>query len=206
MAAGGWAVVMLEHDRVSAAFRCESFTEALATDAKVIGVDIPIGFPESGVRPADVAARRFVGPRASSVFPMAIRPVLEAASYAEARQLATKLTGKSISAQAYALRHRILEVDQHACLDARVIEVHPEVSFRELAGRPLPSKHRDDGLRERRVLLAELGIELPMSPPRVAESDLLDATVVAWSARRYACDEALALPEGHRERIGAIWR
>jgi Protein of unknown function (DUF429) len=42
--------------------------------------------------------------------------------------------------------------------------------------------------------------------PRIAEPDLLDATVVAWTARRYALGEALPLPTGHGERIGAIWR
>jgi predicted enzyme related to lactoylglutathione lyase/predicted nuclease with RNAse H fold len=149
LARGGWAVVVLEENRVVDAFRCETFAEALLVDAPVVAVDIPIGVPESGSRPADVAARRFVGARGSSVFPTPIRPVLEAPTYAEARALAKKLTGKSISAQAYALRLRILEVDELAREDGRVIEVHPEVSFRELSHRPLLSKHRSDGLAER---------------------------------------------------------
>jgi predicted RNase H-like nuclease len=206
MAGGGWAVVVLEGDRVANTFRCESFTEALLVDAQIVAVDIPIGLPESASRPADVAARRFVGARASSVFPTPVRPVLEAATYAEARAVAVELTGRSVSAQAYALRHRILEVDEHASRDERVIEVHPEVSFSELARRPLLSKHRAAGLAERRALLERAGIELPDKIPRVAEPDLLDATVAAWSARRYARGEAVPLPEGHEDRIGAIWR
>jgi len=206
IAGGGWAVVVLEGDRVADAFRCESFADALLVDAEVVGVDIPIGIPVGGTRPADVAARRFVGPRASSVFTTATRPVLEAPTYAEARRLATELTGKSISAQAYALARRILEVDEDAHRDERVIEVHPEASFRELAKRPLESKHRAQGLAERRDLLEGAGIELPRSVPRVAEPDLLDATIVAWTARRYARGEAVPLPEQSTERIGAIWR
>src|SRR5579859_2437139 len=83
-------------------------------DAQVIGVDVPIGIPEAGGRAADEAARRFVGPRASSVFTTPVRRALEAPTYAEARALATELTGKSISAQSYALRHRILEIDGYA--------------------------------------------------------------------------------------------
>src|SRR5262249_59752645 len=129
-----------------------------------------------------------------------------APTYAEARRLATELTGKSVTAQTYALAKRILEVDEHAARDERVIEVHPEASFRELAKRPLESKHRMQGLTERRALLEQAGIDLPASVPRVAEPDLLDATVVAWSARRYARGEAVPLPDGHKERIGAIWR
>jgi predicted RNase H-like nuclease len=206
MAGGGWAVVVLEDSRVVEAFRSESFAEALLVDAEVVGVDIPIAIPEAGPRPADVEARRFVGARGSSVFPTPGRRVLEAPTYAEARAIAVELTGKSVSAQSYALRHRILEVDQHASRDERVVEVHPEVSFSELAHRPLLSKHRTDGLAERRALLEDAGIELPESVPRMAEPDLLDATIAAWSASRYARGEALPLPDGHTARIGAIWR
>jgi predicted RNase H-like nuclease/predicted enzyme related to lactoylglutathione lyase len=206
LARGALAVVVLEGDRVVEAFRCETFADALLVDAGVVAVDIPIGIPDSGVRPADEAARRFVGPRAPSVFTTPARPVLEAETYAEARRVAVELTGKSLSAQTYGLRRRILEMDQYAHDDERVIEVHPEVSFRELAHRPLLPKRRTDGLAERRALLEEAGIELPSSVPRVAEPDLLDATVAAWSARRYTLGEALPLPKGHTERIGAIWR
>jgi len=206
LARGALAVVVLEGDHVVDAFRCETFADALLVDAAVIGIDLPIGLPETGARPADQAARRFVGPRASSVFPTPVRSVLEAVSYDDARRVAVELTGKSISAQAYALSRRILELDEYARSDERVIEVHPEVSFRELARRPLLSKHGSDGLLERRALLESAGVELPAVVPRISEPDLLDATVVAWTAARYARGEALPLPEGHTERIGAIWR
>jgi predicted RNase H-like nuclease/predicted enzyme related to lactoylglutathione lyase len=206
LARGALAVVVLEDDRVVEAFRCETFADALLVDARVVAVDVPIGIPEAGPRAADVAARHFVGGRAASVFTTPIRRALEAATYAEARSIASELTGKSLSAQSYALGRRILEVDEYAHRDERVIEVHPEVSFRELAHRPLPSKNRLEGLAERRTLLEQEGIELPASAPRIAEPDLLDATVAAWSARRYALGEALPLPEGHTARVGAIWR
>jgi len=206
LARGALAVVVLEGDRIVETFRCDSFAEALLVDAAVVGVDLPIGIPESGTREADVAARRFVGPRASSVFSTPTRPVLEAETYAQARAVATRLTGKSISAQAYALSRRILELDDRAHDDERVIEVHPEVSFHELARRPLLSKRGTDGLAERRALLEEAGIDLPATAPRIAEPDLLDATICAWTARRYARGEALPLPAGHTLRIGAIWR
>lgn len=206
MASGGWAVVVLEGGRVVEAFRCEAFAEALALDARVVAVDVPIGIPEREPRPADVEARRFVGSRSSSVFTTPPRPVLEAPTYAEARAVAVELTGKSVSAQTYALRGCVLEVDEYAPADERIIEVHPEVSFRELATGPLASKRTSHGLAERRALLEGAGIEVPPQVPRLREPDLLDATVAAWSAARYARGEALPLPAGHRERIGAIWR
>jgi predicted RNase H-like nuclease/predicted enzyme related to lactoylglutathione lyase len=206
LARGALAVVVLEGTRVVDAFRCETFADALLVDAEVVGVDVPIGMPQAGARAADEEARRFVGERASSVFPTPIREVLEAPTYADARRVATELTGKSISAQTYALGRRILEVDEHAHRDERVIEVHPEVSFHELARRPLASKHRLEGLVERRALLEEAGIDVPASAPRIAEPDLLDATIVAWTAQRYARGDAVPLPADHTERIGAIWR
>ena len=206
LARGGLAVVVLEDNRVVDAYRCEAFADALLVDAEIVAVDIPIGIPESGTRRADEEARKFVGPRGSSVFATPIRAALEAATYADARGVATAATGRSLSAQSYALGRRILELDAYAHDDERVIEVHPEVSFRELARRPLLSKHRSDGLAERRALLEQAGIEVPAAAPRIAEPDLLDATVAAWSARRYARGEALPLPQDHRERIGAIWR
>src|SRR5437764_12487965 len=64
LARGGWAVVVLEEKGVVESFRCDTFAEAVVTEASVIAVDIPIGIPDQGARLADVAARRFVGPPA----------------------------------------------------------------------------------------------------------------------------------------------
>jgi predicted RNase H-like nuclease len=85
-----------------------------------------------------------------------------------------------------------------------VFEVHPEVSFRELVRRPLAPKRTAVGASERRLALAEAGIDLPDLPYPL--EDVLDAAAAAWSANRYARGEALPLPAGHRERVGAIWR
>lgn len=206
IAGGGWAVVVLEGDKVVEAYRCERFAQALRSDVEVIAVDVPIGIPESGTRPADEAARRFIGRRGSSVFPTPIRAVLETPTYEKAREAALELTGKSLPKQAYSLGRYILEVDEYAHQDARLIEVHPEVSFFELGHRPLLPKRRADGWAERRRLLEEAGIDVPAAAQRVREPDLLDATIAAWTARRYALGQALPLPDGHVERIGAIWR
>jgi predicted RNase H-like nuclease/predicted enzyme related to lactoylglutathione lyase len=206
IAGGAWAVVVLEGNRVVDAFRCERFAEALQVDAEVIAVDVPIGIPDVAPRPADEAARHFLGARASTVFSTPIRRVLEAEDYDEARTIALEATGRSVSIQAYSLGRYILEVDDYARRDPRVIEVHPEVSFAELARRPLPPKKRADGWAARRKALEEAGVELPAAVQRIKEPDLLDATIAAWTAARYARGEARPLPAGHTERIGAIWR
>jgi predicted RNase H-like nuclease len=118
------------------------------------------------------------------------RAVLEARTYAEASQLARELTGKGISKQAFALRNRILEVDALAERDERVIEVHPEVSFREMAGQPLPSKHKPAGMAIRRELLS-----VDTRNVRTGlQKDALDAAAVAWTAQRKASGAAKTLP------------
>ena len=96
----------------------------------------------------------------------------------------------------------------------RIIEVHPELSFRELAGAPLEySKKTYNGVMMRLRLLERAGIEIPAelgSVGGVALDDVLDAAVAAWSSWRYVRGEALSLPDSSSwqhdgERIIAIW-
>jgi predicted RNase H-like nuclease len=201
---GGWIAVVLDGS-ASSAVTARDFADIAALDVDVIAADVPIGIPETA-RAADVEARKVVGPRASSVFTTPPRAALNAPTFAEAVAEARAATGKGISQQGYALRKRILEVDALAEHDERIVEVHPEVSFAELAAGVLPhSKRTAEGVAERRRLLAGAGIDVP-DAPGVPEADLLDAAVAAWSARRYLYGEARPLPEHHEGRIGAIWR
>jgi len=70
VAAAGVAVV-LHAGQFADARLAATFEQLLdmVEDAEAVGVDIPIGLPSKGVRAADAAARAFVGPRRSSVFP-----------------------------------------------------------------------------------------------------------------------------------------
>jgi predicted RNase H-like nuclease len=204
----GWVAVALDPSGDVQVSTHASFSEVLSSQARVIAVDIPVDPPGLGGRPADAGARAFVGgSRASSVFPTPPRAALEARTFAEANERARTITGRGISQQAFALAHKILEVHALAEVDERVIEMHPEVSFRELAGEPvLESKHGAAGLARRRELLAAAGIVLPGAVPGVPEADLLDAAAGAWTAARYAEGRAQPFPPGHPERLGAIWR
>ena len=55
--------------------------------ASIVAIDIPIGFPVNEPRRCEVEAARMIGPRRSSVFVTPPREVLEAESYAEAREI-----------------------------------------------------------------------------------------------------------------------
>ena len=204
----GWVAVALDPSGDVQVSTHPSFSEVLASQARVIAVDIPIDPPGLGVRQADAGARAFVGgSRASSVFSTPPREALQARTFGEANEIARTITGKGISQQAFALAKKILEVHALADVDERVIEMHPEVSFRELAGEPvLESKHTAGGLARRRELLEAAGIVLPGAVPGVPEADLLDAAAGAWTAARYAAGSAQALPADHGARLGAIWR
>src|SRR5829696_8333873 len=191
----GWVAVALDPSGDVQVSTHATFSEVLSSQARMIAVDIPIDPPGLG------------GSRASSVFPTPPRAALEAWTFAEANELARTITGKGISQQAFALARKILEVHALAEVDERVIEMHPEVSFRALAGEPvLESKHTGAGLGRRRELLAAAGIALPGAVPGVPEADLLDAAAGAWTAARYAAGRAEPFPPDHPERLGAIWR
>ncbi len=210
----GWVAIVLDAGRFARAHVFRDFAEALEVypSPAIVGVDIPIGLQEGReYRGADVAAKEFIGARRSSVFFTAPREVFEASSYAEARAISLELTGRSISAQSYALRRKILEVS--ALATDRVYEVHPEVSFAALAGRALSHPKKSwTGELTRRELLEGAGIRIPIElgpVGAVPADDILDAAVTAWTANRIAQGEARTLPaEPPRDpagRVVAIW-
>jgi predicted RNase H-like nuclease len=195
------------HDLVAAAGRGGGLS--------VVAIDIPIGLPTAGPRQADGLARALVGRRASSVFSTPVRAALAAASHAEATAISVQATGKGLSQQAYALGRKILEIDEWARNAVQpVIEVHPEVCFATLAGRPLQHpKSTWAGSEERRSVLARAGFVVPSEIGTAGEmagtDDILDAAAALWTALRYAKGEAVSHP-ATPERFGdgheaAIW-
>jgi predicted RNase H-like nuclease len=209
---GKWVVVLLDDRRFDGAFVAPTFDLAVErlSDVAVVGVDIPIGLPESGERRAsDAMARAWVGPRWQSVFTTPSADMLEAPSQAVANQRAAARGHALISAQAYGLRKHILEVQPVAALDPRVFEVHPESSFvRANANTHLQwSKSSWNGVNLRRRILETQGILIPddlAATGAAGVADVLDAAIVAWSADRIGSGTAESFPTG-ADRIGAIW-
>ncbi|WP_298746107.1 DUF429 domain-containing protein [uncultured Serinicoccus sp.] len=166
----------------------------------VVGVDIPIGLPDSGRREADVRTRRFLGGvKSSSVFTTPTRAALQEADYAVANACNRERAGMGLSRQAHALRESILEVDAwlRGGTGCRVVEVHPEASFAMMTGAALPTRKRTpEGQRERRAALAGHGIRAPSAAPRGAGlDDVLDACAAAWSAHRVRTGLARTFPD-----------
>jgi predicted RNase H-like nuclease/ADP-ribose pyrophosphatase YjhB (NUDIX family) len=203
----GWVGVVIDPQRRASVFVAPDITGLVDLvrerhDVPVVAVDIPIGLPDTGGRQADAAARRALVGKASSVFSTPVRAAVEAATYEEARaaNLAATDGRTSVSAQAYALREKVLQVDAwvRGRPGARVIEVHPEVSFARMAGAPLLARKKDaDGVRARREALAAHGIVAPawFRGAGFGEDDLLDACAVAWTAVRHALGVSESYPE-----------
>ena len=203
---GKWLAVVLNEGRFDEA-RLSDAADLVARwpDTAAIGVDIPIGLPETPLRKADRAARHFVGERHPTVFPTFPEFVLEAPTHDDAKEMCVERGWPKPSIQSYGMRHRIFEIAPLATADERIVEVHPEVSFRALYGQTLSPKETAAGAADRGQALAGAGIHPPPDLP-YPSIDVLDAAVAAWSAMRYARGKAQPFPAGHGRRIGAIWR
>ena len=204
---GGWCVVC------SAEVWCvATFAELLEKvgEAAVIAVDMPIGLLDraaAGGRACDREARRILGPgRASTVFSPPVRPALDAASYGEALRINRETSPEriGISKQAYNLFAWIRDLDSVLAHrpKQRIVEAHPELAFQALNGnRPLATKKRTTAGRcQRTALLKDAGyhwIEAALGrPPKGAtREDVLDATVLCWTAQRVAQGTACHVPK-----------
>lgn len=210
---GGWVGVVLADDGTVRDARVAHTFDALTAAfgrVDVVGVDMPVGLVETGVRECERLARGLLAARASTVFPMPPRGALAAPTHAQAVARCRELGVPGVSAQGYALRRKVFEVEQVAAASRAVpvVEIHPELSFRAMTGDVLPSKRSADGIARREEALRRHGIAVP--GVRGAErDDVLDAAAVAWSASRYAHGEAVSLPDPPQRGPGgeaiAIW-
>lgn len=110
-----------------------------------------------------------------------------------------------LSKQTWNILDRVAEVDDAlgAPPDARVIEVHPEVSFRLLDERIGVSKRTARGVGQRIAALAtcfDMTDALADVPAGPGLDDCLDACAAAWSAQRWRAGSARVFglgAEGH---------
>jgi predicted RNase H-like nuclease len=199
--------------RLAATFdRLAALRRGARNDDVAVCADIPMGLRDTVVlRPCDKQARALLGARAGSVFAPPSRPLLAAATYADARELVATARlqdpcAKGLSAQAFGIAPKIREADEYLQADpgaqAWLYECHPELSFRALAeGKRLRDKKSVGGQAERlRLLLdrfpAVLDTLVAFEPGgRSAETaDALDALA--------ALDSALRVRAGDYEELG----
>ncbi len=174
---------------------CPTFRELaeLYPNATIV-VDVPIGLfedPRPDGRECDQLARQQLGDRRSSVFTPPARRYLAAERFQE-------VSGMSI--QSFSIRGKIKEIDDFITptLQNRILEGHPEVSFKTLVGEPMRSgkKSKAGKLERRQALHTAPGddfLQLDANPraalqregiTNVKVDDLLDACIMLWTALR----------------------
>ena len=197
---GGWVGALVDGGDVT--WHTGAFAELLTLPATWVAVDIPIGLPAGAARRrADVEARAALGRQRSSVFFAPPRVVLEAVDQPDATRLSRAAGSTGVSIQMFHVLAKVAEVDEALRSDgavaARVLEVHPEVSFRRLARTDvLPSKRTSAGRDARLEVLRTWlpGLALPSQlPGRARADDCLDALACAWTAQRWARGDAEVL-------------
>ena len=207
---GGWVAVATESGRFQTCLVRPTMRELVAAFpfGEVFAIDIPLSFATADgyPRPADAAARRRLGRKSSSLFSVPPLEVLTKATHQEASHECRRLVGKGVTRQAYALRKKILEVDDYlrSTGDPRFIEVHPEVSFLVLSeevNRPITatnSKKSWNGFAERLAALQATGMGVPLKvhedSAKAGIDDVLDAAVAAWTAQRVRLGNATSFP------------
>jgi predicted RNase H-like nuclease len=183
--------------------RLDTLRNAIITSDLTL-IDIPIGLQSSGneERACDRAARRLLGPRASSVFPVPCRQALSSEVYQEGSAINYRITGRKLSRQSWGIVRKIAETDRliRKLPDrGKLREMHPEVCFRSLnLGQPMEhNKKKPLGQAERLTLL---GRYLPQAHA------IVDKARARWLKKDLATDDILdalvgAVSASHRETL-----
>jgi predicted RNase H-like nuclease len=225
-ARGGWVAAIAAAGRT----RVELFADIGALTAAVgeaaVAIDVPIGLYDSvAFRRCDLAARRLLGRRASTVFAPPARYMLPAAGdYPAIRRLVAEERernpqAKGLSAQAAGIAARVREVDDwvraHRDSERWLFECHPELSFLALNdGVPLHEPKHTAAGRDRRLQLVREAF--PDAEQRIAAArwsakqatiaDLLDAYAALSTALACARGEQQELGDGERDSEGLPMR
>ena len=208
---GAWVGALL-HGRSVTLLALPDVAGVLAVpDVGVVAIDMPIGLSDDGPRACDVEARRLLGRAGSSVFPAPLRCVLGATDYADACRLSVEASRKALSRQAWNLVPAIRALDDALGEPApdRVVEVHPELSFRALTSDVADPKITARGTMQRlagmrRVM--DVDAALAEAPAGVPMVDALDACAAAWSAQRIADGIAECVGDGRTDARGRPMR
>lgn len=202
---GGWVAVHVTNMGITWSTAEVTGVVDLWAPASTVGIDMPVGLADRGWRECDTQAKQALGRAGSRVFMTPPRAVLDlglAAPNAQVQELSRELTGQGTSRQAMGLAERILALDAALAShrDTSVIEVHPELSFAEMAGAPLASKKTAAGVGQRIDALLgwrpDVVSALRDVPVDVPIDDALDALACAWTAERWSSGHARTIPAG----------
>ena len=157
---GGWIACILDHGK----FRLERYDsiDMLVKaypefDAFLIDMAVGLRTHKDQIRPDD-PARKELGTRASSIFPIPCRQAVYAKTEEEQKQANIRVLGKSLAKQTINILPKIREVDEfltnHPEYKNRILESHPEIDFVRLKGSAVTSRKKEpEGFCERMEIL-----------------------------------------------------
>lgn len=191
---GGWFAIIAEPGQGNTGVVFDRFDDLQnALPGAQILVDMPIGLLDSEVRAVEGMARRLLGRRHSSVFPVPCRAAVYAGSYDRACEINHRQLGRRLSKQTWNICPRIRELDQSLRRGRSDInESHPELDFALLAGHELKhGKKTAAGIEERLCILESVlpdcrshFEQICMAYPRrqLARDDIVDGMVLLATA------------------------
>ena len=159
---GGWATAVLDHGELR--LKVYKSISALVKEYPSFDaflVDMAIGLRNSrDQKRPDTVARKELGIKASSVFPIPSRDAVYAEGEEEQKRANLRTLGKSLSKQSLAIIPKIRELDEfledNPEYRGKILESHPEVDFARLNGSVILSKKKEEpGPSERIHLLSE---------------------------------------------------
>jgi predicted RNase H-like nuclease len=117
-----------------------------------------------------------------------------------------ELGGPSMSAQAFGIVSAVRAVDDAVSPadEDRVVECHPELVLRSLAGHDLKPKRTETGHRQRmdalRHVFTDVAAAVAAAPRPSRPDDAVDALACALGARRWRDGLSTVLGDGSRDR------
>lgn len=193
---GGWVVACcrgLPGETVPRIAVAQDFEEVVRMTAwyDKVAVDMPIGLTSGrNVRFCDVLAREALPPKARSrVFLAPPRETLTASAPVEFQSMHLAARGRKAGLPVWGLLDKLRQVHSimRPALQRRIIEFHPELTWRRLAGRALASKHKPEGIRQR-LAICNSSLPEPITPETVKGlrpakiDDVLDAICGLFAA------------------------
>ena len=206
---GGWIAAVLDHGDMQLKrykYISSLVEEYPSFDAFLIDMAIGLRNSKEQERPDD-EARKELGPKGSSVFPIPSRDAVYADGEEAQKQANIRTLGKSLAKQSIAIIPKIRELDiflnDHPEYKNKILESHPEVDFARLNGAVLMSRKQEEpGPSQRKAVLSEFldkknlyGMYDKAKELGCKQDDLIDAICLAVTGALYAHGQCETIPE-----------
>ena len=205
---GGWIAAVLDHGDMQLKrykYISSVVEEYPSFDAFLIDMAIGLRNSKEQERPDD-EARKELGPKGSSVFPIPSRDAVYADGEEAQKQANIRTLGKSLAKQSIAIIPKIRELDiflnDHPEYKNKILESHPEVDFARLNGAVLMSRKQEEpGPSQRKAVLSEFldkkdlyGMYDNAKELGCKQDDLIDAICLAVTGALYAHGQYETIP------------